>query len=205
MLRYDRTMSENDTPTPIDNEAPEETPGYQAPAQKSLDDIQNLDADDESLVKYKQTLLAGVDPDAAPADDPRRVVVKSMAFVVDGRDDVVLDLMGDLGALKERSLIVKEGIEFRLQLTFRVQHEIVSGLKYHHTISRKGITVDKQSYMVGSYPPKAESHTFTCPADEAPKGMMARGNYKIKSKFIDDDKNVHLAWEWSMDIKKDWA
>lgn len=58
--------------------------------------------------------------------------------------------------------------------------------------------------MVGSYGPKAEAYNYTTPVDEAPKGMMARGKYKIKSKFIDDDKNVHLAWEWSMDIKKDW-
>jgi len=45
--------------TPIEDEEPEETPGYKAPAQKSLDEIKNLDADDESLVKYKQTLLGG--------------------------------------------------------------------------------------------------------------------------------------------------
>ena len=51
-------------PVPLENEEPEETPGYKAPAQKSLNEIQNLDADDESLVKYKQTLLAGVDPNA---------------------------------------------------------------------------------------------------------------------------------------------
>lgn len=44
---------------PIEDEEPEETPGYKAPAQKSLDEIKNLDADDESLVKYKQTLLGG--------------------------------------------------------------------------------------------------------------------------------------------------
>jgi len=51
-------------PVPIDNEEPEETPGYKAPEQKSLNDIKNLDADDESLVKYKEALLAGVDPNA---------------------------------------------------------------------------------------------------------------------------------------------
>ena len=37
----------------------EVTPGYKAPAEKSLQEIQNLDQDDESLVKYKQALLAG--------------------------------------------------------------------------------------------------------------------------------------------------
>ena len=64
--------------------------------------------------------------------------------------------------------------------------------------------MDKQNYNIGSYPPKAEEHTFLCPVDEAPKGETARGHYKIKSKVIDDDKKVHLAWEWAMDIKKDW-
>ena len=47
--------------TPIDNEEPEETPGYKAPAQKTLDEIQKLDAEDESLVRYKQMLLAGAE------------------------------------------------------------------------------------------------------------------------------------------------
>lgn len=45
--------------TAVEDEEPEETPGYKAPAQKTLDEIQNLDADDESLVRYKQALLAG--------------------------------------------------------------------------------------------------------------------------------------------------
>ena len=57
-------MAEEPEPVPIENEEPEETPGYKAPAQKSIDEIKNLDADDESLVKYKETLLAGVDPAA---------------------------------------------------------------------------------------------------------------------------------------------
>jgi len=61
-------MSEPDqapSATPIDDEEPEGTPGYKAPAQKSLDEIQNLDAEDESLVRYKQTLLAGAGAAAA--------------------------------------------------------------------------------------------------------------------------------------------
>lgn len=48
-----------EVPAAIEDEDPEETPGYKAPAQKTLDEIQNLDADDESLVRYKQALLAG--------------------------------------------------------------------------------------------------------------------------------------------------
>lgn len=196
-------MAEEPTVTPIDNDEPEETPGYKAPAQKSLDEIKNLDADDESLIKYKETLLAGVDPAAAPADDPRRVVVSEMVFLSDNRE-MKFDLTGDLSKLKEKTITVKEGVEFKIKIVFKVQHEIVSGLRYHHAVTRKGITVDKQSYMVGSYPPKVQAHEYTTPSDEAPKGMMARGHYVVKSKFVDDDKNVHLDWVWSMDIKKDW-
>ena len=66
------------------------------------------------------------------------------------------------------------------------------------------LTVDKQSYMVGSYGPKAEMHTWLSPVEHAPKGMLARGAYKVKSKFLDDDKNVHLEWETTMEIKKDF-
>lgn len=198
------SVSSTESPIPINNEEPEETPGYIVPQQKSLDEIKNLDADDESLIKYKESLLANVDPAMAPADDPRRVVVQQMAFVVDGRENVNLDLTGDLNSLKDKTIVVKEGVEYRIKVTFRVQHEIVSGLRYHHVVSRKGVNVDKQSYMVGSYGPKVESHDYLSPSDEAPKGLISRGHYKIKSKLIDDDKNVHLAWEWSMDIKKDW-
>jgi len=55
------TMAETaeEVPAGIDDEEPEETPGYKAPAQKTLDEIQKLDADDESLVKYKKMLLGG--------------------------------------------------------------------------------------------------------------------------------------------------
>lgn len=48
-------------PSSVPDEEPEETPGYKPPAQKTLDEIQNLDAEDESLVRYKQTLLAGAE------------------------------------------------------------------------------------------------------------------------------------------------
>lgn len=33
-------------------------------------------------------------------------------------------------------------------------------------------------------------------AKQAPGGMLARGHYTVKSKFIDDDNETHLAWEW---------
>lgn len=42
--------------------APDETPGYQPPAQKSVEEILKADAEDESLRKYKEALLGTADP-----------------------------------------------------------------------------------------------------------------------------------------------
>lgn len=85
-----------------------------------------------------------------------------------------------------------------------MNYEIVAGLKYMHAIYRKGIRVDKSGYMVGSYGPKPEVQTWSTPYEEAPKGILGRGHYTLKSRFTDDDKNDILSWEWSFDIKKDW-
>ena len=59
--------------------------------------------------------------------------------------------------------------------------------------------------MVGSYGPRAERQQWLSPKDEAPKGVVYRGNYKIHSRFVDDDGEVHLEWSWEMEIKKDWG
>lgn len=41
----------------LEEEEYEKNPGYTPPAPKSLKEIQEQDKDDESLMKYKQTLL----------------------------------------------------------------------------------------------------------------------------------------------------
>lgn len=60
------------------------------------------------------------------------------------------------------------------------------------------------THMVGSYPPKVELQSYTTPAEDAPSGMMSRGMYTVHSLFTDDDKNIHLKWEWCFEIKKGW-
>ena len=65
-------------------------------------------------------------------------------------------------------------------------------------------TVDKMNIMMGSYGPKTEPHEFKTQPQEAPEGMLLRGSYVVKSKFIDDDKKEYAAWTWNFSIKKDW-
>lgn len=59
--------------------------------------------------------------------------------------------------------------------------------------------------MVGSYGPKTEVSVYTTPEEDTPSGIVSRGHYTVKSQFIDDDGHSYLDWEWSFDIKKDWA
>jgi len=139
---------------------------------------------------------------------------------------------GDLESFKKQSFVLKEGVEYRIKISFRVRQtlrevlgglgpggpppssawvlspqvnrEIVSGMKYIQHTYRKGVKIDKTDYMVGSYGPRAEEYEFLTPTEEAPKGMLARGSYNIKSRFTDDDKTDHLSWEWNLTIKKEW-
>lgn len=188
---------------PIEEEEDEQNLNYNPPAQKSLQEIQELDKDDESLVKYKQTLLG---PGAVMADlsGPNVKVTRLTLLCDDAPEAITMDLTGDLSALKEKSFTLQDGVKYRLKIHFKVNREIVSGLKYRHVTYRKGVRMNKVVCMVGSYGPRAEEQEFLCPADEAPKGLMSHGQYQIKSCFIDDDKNVYLSWQWNLNISKEW-
>uniref|UniRef100_A0A023FU52 Rho GDP-dissociation inhibitor 3 n=1 Tax=Amblyomma parvum TaxID=251391 RepID=A0A023FU52_AMBPA len=184
----------------------EDHPNYKPPAAKTLKDIVEADKEDPSLQKYKETLLGAATAEAivVEPDNPNRVLVKKLVLVVEGRPDVVLDLTEDLEQIKKRTFIVKEGIQYRIRIEFFVQREIVTGLKYVQKIYRHGLQVEKMNQMVGSYAPKKEIQSFTTPQEDMPAGMLARGQYTVKSLFTDDDKHEHLKWEWTFEIKKDW-
>ncbi|KAM4595417.1 rho GDP-dissociation inhibitor 1-like [Fundulus diaphanus] len=186
--------AENEEPEPVN---------YKPPAQKSVKEIQELDKDDESLRKYKEVLLG---PGVTEADPHApNVQVTRMALVCESAPNpLVLDLQGDLEAFKKQAFVLKEGVEYKIKISFKVNKEIVSGLKYVQQTFRKGMKIDKSDYMVGSYGPRPTEYDFLTTMEEAPKGLLARGNYVIKSKFTDDDKHDHLSWEWNLNIKKDW-
>ncbi|XP_047427271.1 rho GDP-dissociation inhibitor 3 [Mugil cephalus] len=188
---------------PVEEDDDDRNLNYNPPAQKSLQEIQDLDKDDESLVKYKQTLLG---PEAPRADEsgPNVTVTRLTLLCDDAPEPISMDLTGDLSALREKSVSLQEGARYRLKIHFKVNREIVSGLKYRHVTYRKGVRVNKLVYMVGSYGPRAEDQEFVSPADEAPKGLMSRGPYQVRSCLVDDDKNVFLSWEWNLNVSKDW-
>jgi len=185
--------------------------GYKVAAKVDMKTLMEQDAGDESLRKYKESLLGNL-ADVSPSNDPRRVVIQEMKVIIEGKPEsehIVFDLSTpqSLAKMKDKPFGLKEGCNYKIQVSFKVQHDIVCGLKYVNVVYRKGIRVAKEEEMLGSFPPQAKPHIVTFPRhgwEEAPTGLMTRGTYTAKSKFVDDDKQNHLEYEYSFSIKKDW-
>lgn len=149
-----------------DDEKNSEVPEYKVGKKVALDELLKQDQDDESLRKYKESLLGKLDDGAArmvflfsitpfsrshtdwwflyvAKDDPRRVVVKEMAVLFEDRPggDILypLESAAELEKMKKTPFLLKEGCHYKIRVTFRVQHDIVSGLKYVNSVYRKGI------------------------------------------------------------------
>ena len=58
----------------------------------------------------------------------------------------------------EQVFTIKEGAEYRLKVSFKINHDVVSGLKYLHVVKKAGIKVDKMEEMIGSYGPSQEAY-----------------------------------------------
>ncbi|KAG9469150.1 rho GDP-dissociation inhibitor 2 [Eleutherodactylus coqui] len=177
---------------------------YKPPPQKSLQEIQELDKDDESLAKYKKSLL-GDGPIVQDPSAPNVIVTRLTLVCETAPGPITMDLTGDLTNLKKETFAIKESSEYRVKINFKVTKEIVSGLKYVQHTYRTGVKVAKATFMVGSYGPRLEEYEFLTPLEEAPKGLLARGTYHNKSFFTDDDNHNHLTWEWNLTIRKEWC
>eukprot|EP00026_Physarum_polycephalum_P016449 Phypoly_transcript_17359.p1 GENE.Phypoly_transcript_17359~~Phypoly_transcript_17359.p1 ORF type:complete len:198 (+),score=30.93 Phypoly_transcript_17359:171-764(+) len=194
-----------------DDEANKDVPEYKVGKKVALGDLLQQDQEDESLRKYKESLLGKQAEHAAPSDDPRKVVIKEMRVIFEDRPegDIVytLDSKEELANMKHHPFVLKEGTHYKIRVTFKVQHDIVSGLKYVNTVYRKGIRAQKDNQMLGSFGPQVKPHEVTFPRngwEEAPSGLLMRGSYTAKSQFVDDDNVTHLEYEYAFDIKSSW-
>lgn len=182
----------------------EENTTYKAPEKVATEELLNKDADDEALMKWKKKLLEGA---PAGGGDGPNVVVEALKFCVEGKDDLVLDLTQPDNVLAESKFVVKEGVDYKLKIVFRVNNEIVSGLQFYNVFYKAGVKVPgmAQKHMVGSFGPKADPQEWRSSiADTLPAGMLARGTVTIKSRFTDDDKNIIKQWQWKIKLAKDW-
>jgi Rho GDP-dissociation inhibitor len=81
----------------------------------------------------------------------------SLGLEVSGRPDIIIDLSqpGAVDTLKSKPFTIKENAEFRMKVSFRVQHQVLSGMKYLQVVKKMGIS-SKVQEMIGSYAPSTE-------------------------------------------------
>ncbi|KAG2118886.1 immunoglobulin E-set [Suillus discolor] len=200
-------MSSNDDQ---DDLKPSATPGYKPTGTaKTADEYAQLDAEDESLARWKASL--GITAGALTGDTSGpRVTVLTLELdspTLPPGKTLVFDLndAAKLADTKKNPIIIKEGVEYNVRITFKVNHSIISGVRYIQLVKRAGIKVDKLEQMLGSYGPQAEPYTKNFDVEESPSGLVARsGSYNVRSRVVDDDGEVYADWEWSFKLAKEW-
>lgn len=132
------------------------------------------DAGDESLQRYKESLGLGGGRDLSDPSDPRVCIIQSLTMESPGRPPVTIDLStpGSETTLKDKPFKIKEGAKFTMVASFKVQHEILSGLSYVQVVKRKGIRVSKDSEMIVSVLPRS-----IYLGSETVKANQAQGSY----------------------------
>lgn len=179
-------------------------------AGRDVADIMSKDTEDESLRKYKESLLgSAAHGDRGDVSDPRRLVIDEFRVVFapdESLPDIVHNLNNESGLnnLRMQGITMKEGCRFKFRITFRVQHDLIAGIKFMNAMTRMMIS-ETEDLMLGSYPPSSTPHVFEFPKwefSEAPKGMMYRGKYKVVNSFIDSDGNNHLNFDYELTINK---
>lgn len=112
----------------------------------------STDANDDSLQRYKESLGLGGGKDLSDPSDTRVCIIQSLTLESPNRPPVTIDLStpGSETTLKDKPFKIKEGSKFTMVASFKVQHEILSGLQYVQVVKRKGIKVSKDSEMLVS-------------------------------------------------------
>jgi len=183
--------------------------GFKLGEKKSVDQYAKLDAEDESLAKWKANL--GVTASAAGSGSGPQVSVLTLFLTspsLNGRN-VELDLtdQAKVEATKKSPILIKEGVEYNVGIRFKVHYDVISGLRYIHIVKRAGVKVDKMEQMIGSFGPSKDGEPYTSnfPPEESPSGLLARsGSYSVKSRVVDDDGQVFADFEWTFKLAKEW-
>lgn len=187
-----------------EDEEEEETEGkIDLGPQYTLKEQLEKDKDDESLRKWKEQLLGSVDLNSIGEVLEPEVKILTLTIKSPGREDILLPIP-EGGKVHGNWFTLKEGSPYRLQFTFQVNSNIVSGLKYTNTVWKTGMKVDSSKEMLGTFSPQAEAYTHEMPEETTPSGIFARGSYSARSRFVDDDNKCYLEINYSFDIRKDW-
>jgi len=183
--------------------------GYKPGDKKTVDEYTQLDANDESLNRWKESI--GIVPGAATTNTGPKATILTLELTsptLPPEKKISVDLLdrSAIDKLKKNPIIIKEGVEYSVGATFRVNYDVISGLRYIQVVKKAGIKVDKVDQMIGSYGPQNEDYRKTFYTEESPSGLLVRqGSYGVRSRFTDDDNQVHADFEWSFKLAKEWA
>jgi len=202
-------MSHNADPD-HDDLKPSQTAGYKPGGAKDVNELAKLDAEDESLNRWKASL--GIGQGATGNTSGPKVTILSLSLTAPSlpegkRIEMKVSDPEHMADFKKNPVNIKEGVEYNVSLTFKVNHSIISGVRYIHVVKRAGVKVDKHEQMLGSYGPSPTGEPYTKKFDpeESPSGMLARsGSYNVRSRVVDDDGEVYADFEWTFKLTKEW-
>ncbi|KAJ3883161.1 MAG: immunoglobulin E-set [Lentinula lateritia] len=190
---------------------PSSTPGYNPSPAKSPSEYAKLDENDESLARWKRSLgLTAASSENASGPKVTVLALELVSSTLPAGKTISLDLSEPTkvaAETKKNPVVIKEGVEYNVRIRFRVNHSIISGVRYIQVVKRAGVKVDKMEQMLGSYGPSPNSEPYVknFEPEESPSGMIARsGTYNVKSRVVDDDGEVYADWEWQFKLAKEW-
>ncbi|KAJ8621506.1 hypothetical protein MRB53_030035 [Persea americana] len=177
---------------------------FQLGPQLTLKEQLEKDKDDESLRRWKEQLIGSVDLDSVGDNLEADVKIVSISILSPGRSELVLPLP-EVSRRKALWFTLKEGTRYSIKFSFLVSNNIVSGLIYSNTVWKTGVKLEAKKVMIGTFGPQPEPYIHETAEDTAPSGMLARGSYSARIKFMDDDNKCYLKIKYTFDIRKEWA
>ena len=89
-------------------------------------------------------------------------------------------------------------------MTFKVFNNVVLGLKVCSSVKTK-VKLFKDEEVLGTFAPDPEKlQSSETDWSQTPDGFLKRGTYQGKIYFSDVDGNIHLQYDFIINIKKTW-
>ncbi|KAJ3793214.1 immunoglobulin E-set [Lentinula aff. detonsa] len=122
---------------------PSNTPGYKPSAAKTAEEYAKLDAEDESLARWKASLgLTAASSGNASGPKVTVLTLELVSSTLPAGKTISIDLSDPAkvaAETKKNPVVIKEGIEYNVRIKFRVNHSIISGVRYIQVVKRAGV------------------------------------------------------------------
>jgi len=161
-----------------------------------------IDNEDESLRKYKESLLGPMADLKIDASKKAKLDLIKISIVCE-EDNINQTYSTE--DLSKNPIRIKQDTTFDIHLEVLVSFDVLVGLRYNHLIKKMGIKMDETSEIIGSYAPKSEKQTLKIRHLHTPSGILGRGQYQVNSALTDDDGTEHLSWDWTLKVCKNWV